>query len=252
MSFPRMSSKHDSTKIVVEQKFLVEKVSLRLDREKCTGCGQCSTVCPKDAIIFHHAPTYYKENPNASYKDIIKEIDADSCVYCGTCVLFCPFDAIFLYKNNEIVLQEEFMLVQNKSIPEIQPRKVKCQHIKRDIQKYWDGEITVEIPISENEEDKEKFLADYKEYPESCNRCRDICPADAITVLEPEVAWNKKQVLEIDDELCVKCGACMNVCPEEHISVKWNCISFKGAYNAIFWDKMHKKLLNFEIFTDKQ
>lgn len=51
-----------------------------VDRDKCTGCGQCADVCPVEAI------------------QVIDEIAVinDDCIECGVCVDTCPFEAITL------------------------------------------------------------------------------------------------------------------------------------------------------------
>lgn len=55
-------------------------MAAKVDVEKCTGCGNCSEVCPVEAIAV---------NDKA-------KIDADTCVDCGTCVDECPVQAITL------------------------------------------------------------------------------------------------------------------------------------------------------------
>lgn len=55
---------------------------MRIDPEKCVGCGQCVPYCPVQAIIM---------------KDDIAEINFDECVECSNClrVSDCPTDAIY-------------------------------------------------------------------------------------------------------------------------------------------------------------
>jgi len=48
---------------------------IRLDRGKCSGCNQCNTVCPVEAID-------------------VGEVDEKSCLYCCKCVDACPTNAI--------------------------------------------------------------------------------------------------------------------------------------------------------------
>ena len=50
-----------------------------IDREKCTGCGECVEECPPRAIIL--------DGEKAA-------IDPDLCEECGECVPACPEKAI--------------------------------------------------------------------------------------------------------------------------------------------------------------
>ena len=51
-----------------------------VDKDLCTGCGQCVDSCPVEAISM---------NDND-----IAVVDPDTCVDCGDCVDVCPVDAI--------------------------------------------------------------------------------------------------------------------------------------------------------------
>ena len=52
-----------------------------VDKEKCTGCGECIEACPLDAI---------------EMEGDIAKIDPDVCSDCGACVDVCPVEAISL------------------------------------------------------------------------------------------------------------------------------------------------------------
>ena len=56
-------------------------MAVKVDLEKCTGCGICEEVCPVEAIKV--------ENEKA-------KVDNEECVDCGTCVEECPEDALSL------------------------------------------------------------------------------------------------------------------------------------------------------------
>ncbi len=49
---------------------------MQVDREKCTGCGTCASVCPNGAVRMteDHRPSW----------------DPKACTYCGKCENFCP------------------------------------------------------------------------------------------------------------------------------------------------------------------
>lgn len=50
-----------------------------IDKDKCTGCGECVESCPLDAI---------------EMQDGLAVVDADTCSDCGACVDVCPVEAI--------------------------------------------------------------------------------------------------------------------------------------------------------------
>lgn len=56
-----------------------EGAFLSVNRELCTACGECNSVCTSDAIRII---------------DNKAVIDPSSCVECAKCVEICPEDAI--------------------------------------------------------------------------------------------------------------------------------------------------------------
>lgn len=62
-------------------RYLPDTAILRLDHEKCIGCGRCASVCPHRVlqIVDHKAQI----------------VDKDGCMECGGCVQNCPVDALY-------------------------------------------------------------------------------------------------------------------------------------------------------------
>jgi NAD-dependent dihydropyrimidine dehydrogenase PreA subunit len=63
-----------------ELRYLEDVVTLKYDVSKCTGCQQCTFVCPHGV--------FQMEGNRAAL------VDRDACIECGACALNCAFDAI--------------------------------------------------------------------------------------------------------------------------------------------------------------
>ena len=153
MTFPKRSKIIDESQIKIEHKYLIQKYELILDRLRCVGCGQCSIVCPTDAILFGPAAAVYENKPKSLNAAVVDSIEPDLCTMCGTCVAFCPFDAIHVIKNGEKVDPETLRIITYNSIPHLDAKPFACSRIKRDAQVYWEGETkaTYEMPATEEE-----------------------------------------------------------------------------------------------------
>jgi NAD-dependent dihydropyrimidine dehydrogenase PreA subunit len=57
-------------------------MAVKVDLEKCTGCGACVEVCPADAIKLEDE----------------KAVISDECIDCGACVAQCPTEAILAFQ----------------------------------------------------------------------------------------------------------------------------------------------------------
>lgn len=64
----------------MKQKYIKNVATLKLDIEKCVGCGLCVTVCPHNVFAI--------ENKKA----II--VNKDNCIECGGCMNNCEPKAI--------------------------------------------------------------------------------------------------------------------------------------------------------------
>jgi len=61
-------------------KYLKNVVTLRLNPDLCTGCGQCLEVCPHGVFTRNNR--------------VVRIQDRDGCMECGACARNCPVEAI--------------------------------------------------------------------------------------------------------------------------------------------------------------
>ncbi len=62
--------------------YLRDVVTLKLDENKCTGCGMCLDVCPHEVFTMNEKHVTIQNR--------------DACMECGACSKNCPVDAIFV------------------------------------------------------------------------------------------------------------------------------------------------------------
>ncbi len=61
-------------------------MAVKIDKEKCTGCGACVEVCPVQAIKIQNG----------------KAVVDDRCIECGVCIPRCPENAILLPETEKL------------------------------------------------------------------------------------------------------------------------------------------------------
>lgn len=65
--------------------------------DKCTGCGKCTTVCPRAIITLVSPDIMVKVNCNSKDKGpVVRKNCKAGCIGCGICAKACPYQAIVI------------------------------------------------------------------------------------------------------------------------------------------------------------
>ena len=95
-----------------------------IDEKKCTGCGECAYICPKDIIYIDNKKAKLNEN--------------DECMLCSHCYALCKFNAISFNDDLEKITFKSFKY-KEKIIgsADISPEEfVNAVRSRRSIRKY--------------------------------------------------------------------------------------------------------------------
>ncbi len=226
--YPKYSKKTEGDTVIMEQKLLKKVSHLRLNTTKCSGCGVCSEVCPKEAIILGLV--------GAVLRGAVKggspiSVNPAECSYCGVCTIMCPFGALELEVDGEpsLPIREQNGFPQYSITAEIDNSKCICCTTCSDV--CPQNAIIRDVPIYEGDSpDGEKrqnaldteisFEVDTDKCT-VCGICATLCPALHIeripfSARDPisagEVVW--------DNILCNACRVCSDACPHNAITVR--------------------------------
>ena len=71
-----------------------------INREKCTGCGKCETICPKLVIQMVPLDAHVLVNCNSKDKGgVARKNCSVACIGCGICAKECPHGAVKVENN---------------------------------------------------------------------------------------------------------------------------------------------------------
>jgi len=203
--------------LTIEMILHTKRYSLTLDKTRCTGCGICMEICPREAIEIKKTPKAdgEKAKPPTLY------ISEEKCHYCGMCEPICPFGALMVKIDGEHMIP----VINSESFPklireiEVDPTKcaldcIDCEEacplnlIKVSV-RAPDGEEVTDIASRPNKENLTVTVDIEKDFCPCCRLCEMKCPEDTIHV--EKIFYGN---LRINREKCPEdCQDCLDVCP---------------------------------------
>ncbi|MFQ5999731.1 MAG: 4Fe-4S dicluster domain-containing protein [Candidatus Bathyarchaeia archaeon] len=235
--------------LIIEMILHAKRYSLTLDKTRCTGCGICKEICPREAIEIKKIPKADGEKAKPPTIDISEE----KCHYCGMCDPICPFGALRVRVNGEHMI----LVIKTESFPqlirEIDVDTTKCDLDCVECEKACplklikvsvrapDGEEVTDVESRPNKKNLTVTVDVQKEFCPCCRLCEMKCPEDAIHVRKifhgslqinrekcpegcqdcldvcpiPGVLYlSEDEKVYVNELYCVYCGICKIVCPE--------------------------------------
>ncbi len=76
-----------------------------IDFSRCTGCGRCVEVCPRDIIVLERFNdlNYKVKCSSLDRGKKARQVCKKACIACGRCVKSCPYEACFLENNLALI-----------------------------------------------------------------------------------------------------------------------------------------------------
>jgi len=166
----------------------VENRLVKVDAEKCHGCGKCIEVCPKFVLRLepYHAPSVIRCRAVEKGK-AVREACTAGCIGCGKCAKLCKFEAITMENNLPVV------------------DRTKCVGCLECVKGCPTGAMSGDLANRKHAVIKEELCI-------GCTLCARQCKFDAIT-------GALKEKHSVDASKCVGCGLCAAKCAKKAIEM---------------------------------
>lgn len=108
-----------------------DKADIRIDEEKCTGCGLCVSVCKDNSLKIENRKVHITDTPFFG------------CIGCGHCMAICPADAISIF-GRTLSPDDVFDLPDHEKVPTYDQLHFLLQK-RRSIREFKDMPVEKEL-----------------------------------------------------------------------------------------------------------
>jgi len=199
------------------------------DWDACTGCGNCSDICPNEAITMVEIPDI---KPEPGKKNERPRLDYGRCCFCGLCVDICPPGCLRLSRDYFHIHFDTDTFV-------FFPRDENTEK-----EKYLpEGEYSVlKASLSHRKQNYEGFVSElkYSLFEPQRVSMPEIAPDERkVSFIEQVIGYSREEAIK-EASRCLECQLCEYACPA-HLKIS-------DYIRAIYQDKPEESLK--KIFED--
>ncbi len=165
------------------------------DLEDCIGCGNCSTICPNEAIDMIDLLEVKEQKGDSSLRP---RIDNGRCCWCALCVDVCPTGSLSLTKDYIFITEDPNDFLWTPGID--------------------NKDATDKISYTS---DVSTSISMYDRVP-----MRELEGKERVKSFAEVVLGYSEEEARAEAQRCISCGLCVEVCPENmHIPEYINAIA---------------------------